>query len=115
MTHKEYVEIIQDSFVSIGVRAIMADLVSRSTFFALPFFNPITKLFVEYIVKSIAVKLETQSFFWFIDMRVGAQGKDFEKAALENFIAQREGTPEEKKRAEENLKIHFRALAVLHS
>ena len=115
MTRQEYVTLMKETFVTLGVKAVMSELTSKWSFFALPFFNPLTKLAVEWVVKFLAKHGETAAFFLYIDMRVGEQAKDFEAAAIKNFIAQKTGTPEEKKRAEENLKLKFTAFAMLRN
>jgi len=113
MTRTEYVTLMKETFVTLGVRAVMSELVSKWSFFALPFFNPLTKLAVEWVVKFLAKYGETAAFFLYIDMRVGEQAKDFEAAAMANFMAQKTGTPAEKKRAEENLKRTFTEFVML--
>ena len=108
LSRDDYVEIIKSSFVTFGVKILMAEAVSAVPFLAWPFFNPITKMAVEWAVTKLVTSGETAAFFLFIDMRVGKQAKGFEQAAIENAVAQLKGTAEEKKNAEQNLKIAFR-------
>ena len=115
MTRDEYVTLLRDTFVTLGVKAVMEHLVLKWSFFALPFVNPVTNLAVKYIVQLLAKQAETAAFFLYIDMRVGKQAKDFESAAIRNFMAQRTGTPEERKDAEEKLKAAFSLFVRLSS
>lgn len=115
MTRAEYVILMRETFVTLGVRAVMSELVSRWSFFALPFFNPLTKLAVDWVVKFLAKNAETAAFFLYTDMRVGDQSNEFEKAAVKNFVVQRSGTPEEKRAAEADLVRAFTAFASLRN
>jgi hypothetical protein len=115
MTRQEYVTLMKETFITLGTKAVMMELTSRAAFLAWPFFNPLINMFVKYVVTYIAKYGETAAFFLYIDMRVGEQSKDFEAAAMANFMAQKTGTLEEQKRAEENLKIKFAAFAQLRN
>lgn len=98
-----------------GVDVVMKHVVAHVPFLAWPFFNPLTQMAVKYIAKTLVTQGETAAFFYYIDMRVSNQHQEFEKAAIENALAQVDGSPEEKKRAEENLKVAFRNFVVLTS
>ena len=98
---------MKDTFVTLGVKAVMTNLISKVSWIAWPFINPVTELFVRYVVTQVATAGETAAFFMFIDMRVGKQSDAFEAAALRNYNAQRTGTAQEKLDAEANLKRTF--------
>lgn len=108
LNRDDYVSLLKEAFVTLGVDSVMKRLVAQIPFLAWPFFNPLTKLAIRWVVKELVERGETAAFFYYIDVRIKGQHLDFEKAAIENSIAQLEGSPEEKKRAEENLKVAFR-------
>lgn len=112
-TRDEYVEVIKNAFTTLAKQAAMRYLLSNLPFLAISWINPIASYFVGIVIEGIVVRGETAAFFLYIDMRVGQQAKDFEAAAYENYHAQQNGTPQEKKDAEANLKNKFRAFAVL--
>lgn len=113
----EYVAVIKEAFVTLGKKAAMEFLVAQLPFlgkgFGLAVLNPIVAYFVTVGLKGITEGVETAAFFLYIDMRVGAQGKDFERAAFENYAAQRRGTPEEKANAEARLRRELRKFVTL--
>lgn len=103
----EYVDSVKRSFIAIGKDAVMKELLLKVPFLSLPVLNPFAALIVTWILTNIVNMTETGIFFLYIDMRVNSQAKEFEEAAYANRIAQMSGTPEEKKRAEHNLKVAF--------
>jgi hypothetical protein len=113
MTKDQYVATIRQAFVTMGREAAMNFLVSKLPIFANRFLNPFAGWLVGIIVEGIAVRGETAAFFYYIDMRVGAQAKDFETAAIENLKAQQTGDDNAKQKAEANLKKAFREFVVL--
>lgn len=116
-TRDEYVATIKDAFVTLGKKAAMEYLVAQLPFLGkgigLAVLNPILAFFITQALKGVTTGAETAAFFLYIDMRVGNQGKAFEKAALENYKAQRTGTPQEKANAEANLRRALRELITL--
>lgn len=113
MTKDEYVEAIRQAFITMGKQVAMKALLSRLPIFGNFFLNPIAAYFIGIIVEALARAGETAAFFAYIDMRVGAQSKAFEKAAAENFKAQQSGTDQEKKDAADRLKKAFRDFAII--
>jgi len=115
----DYVAVIKEAFVTLGKKAAMDFIVAKLPFlgqgFGLAVFNPIVAYFVTMAAKGITEGAETAAFFLYIDMRVGIQGKAFEKAAYANFSAQRSGTPQEKANAEANLRRELRNFISLTS
>ena len=113
----EYVAVIKQAFVTLGKKAamdyIVAQIPALGKGIAGAIVNPVIGFFITQALEGIIEGAETAAFFLYIDMRVGDQGKDFEAAAYENYRAQREGTPEEKLRAENNLKVTLRNLVHL--
>lgn len=114
-TRDEYVSIVQSAFITLGKNAAMKFLVSNFPFMGWNFLNPIVGYFVGLIVEALARETEMQAFFLYIDLRVKKQSESFEKAAAENFEAQRGTDETRKKLAEDNLKREFAAFVRLSS
>lgn len=113
MTRDEYVSIVQSTFVTLGKNAAMKFLVSNFPFFGWSVINPIAGFFVGLVVEALAKEGEMQAFFLYIDFRVKKQSEAFERAAAENYEAQK-GTDENRKRvAAEILKLEFSKFARL--
>jgi 3-hydroxyacyl-CoA dehydrogenase len=113
MTRQEYVTLMKETFITLGVKAVMMEMTSRAAFLAWPFFNPVATMLVKYIVTKLATTGETAAFFLYIDTRVGKQADAFEAAAIKNFLAQKSGSAQEKLDAENNLKRTFAEFVVL--
>lgn len=103
MTRDEYVASIKSAFVFLGSKAVKAELVALTGFFGLPLISGLVDWALEKILTIIATKAETQIFFFFIDMRVAEQGRDFESAALNYWKIQQSGNEEARKEAESEL------------
>lgn len=108
MTRDEYVESLKSSFVTLGTNAAFVALAAQVPFLNFPVVNIITKMIIGRILRAVATETETAAFFMYIDMRVNAQAKDFELAALTNRKAQESGSAEEKANAEKELIQKFR-------
>jgi len=103
----EYVASVKSAFVTLGKDAVMKLLIQKVPFLSWGFFNPIASMFVGWVLTQVVDATETGLFFLYIDMRVNTQAKDFEQAAYNNYKTRLNGTPEEIKLAEENLKVAF--------
>jgi hypothetical protein len=111
MTRDEYVELIKDSAIELGVKSSMAWLTSQFSFIGLSIPNFFVTKIVE-VVLTIAIKhAEMGVFFTYIDLRTSKQGKEFEEAALRNKQVKENGTEDEKKKAEQDFIDKFRAFA----
>lgn len=110
MNREQYAELMRSTALQAGSRSVMAYLASQSSFFTLPIVNPVVGFFVSTIIRIALERGELALFFYYIDMRVSRQGREFEEAAVKNLEAQKNGTDEEKKIAEKNLVDKFRAL-----
>lgn len=113
MTNEEAVAIVKNQFVSIGKGVLTSALVSWAPIFKVPPLSTISNIIIEKMLTKLATNAETGAFFLYTNFRVDAQGRAFMDAAVENHKVQMLGTPEEKKRAEENLKDAFRKLVRL--
>lgn len=111
LTRDDYVRMLKSAALSAGKRGVMHSLVTRFPFIAGSIVNPIVAFGVGMVLELALNETELGAFFGFIDLRGSIQGRAFEKAALNNLEAQKDGTPEEKKYAEDELISRFRALA----
>lgn len=75
--------------------------------------NPILGFVVGKVLEIAIRETEIGLFFLYIDLRTSTQGRDFEKYMRLNLDAQKNGTPEQKAKAEKELKDAFRAFAKL--
>jgi hypothetical protein len=112
-TFDEYVSILKDSAIKLGVQALERELSKRLPFLFWPVISPITSLILTKLVSLLIKQTEFGAFFVYIDMRVTSQGRAFQRAALQNYKVQQTGTEEEKKNAEEELIRRFRNLVIL--
>jgi len=111
----EYVASIKAAFVTLGVKAAMSSITAQLPFLATPIISKVVEHFVSKILVIVADHVEMGAFFTYIDVRTSAQGREFEKAAIENRLIQQSGTAEEKKNAEEKLWHSFVQFARLSS
>ena len=111
MTQDEYVELLKISALDIGKRAVMKALASRIPLLSGGLPAMIVGVVVEKILRIAILETEMQTFFWYIDMRVSAQGKTFSEYAR----AYHSATPEEKVKLESSYLDSFYKLASLKS
>lgn len=107
MTRDEYVASIKSAFIFVGTKAVKAQLVALTGFFGLPLISGLVDWALEKILTIVATQAETQIFFFFIDMRVAAQGRDFEAAALNYWKIQQSGDENARREAEGELLKKF--------
>ena len=112
-TFDEYVNILKDSAGKMAKEILKRELKKRLPFLFLKFVNPFTEILISHVVSILVRESEFAAFFAYIDLRVNAQGRAYQKAVLENRKAQESGTPEEKKIAEQKLIESFRRLTIL--
>ena len=110
MNRQQYVDMIKSVVLRLTLNSTLLILKTELPFLNAPIIRQITEFFVEYVLKIMINKTEMAAFFMYIDLRVSAQGREFEAAALNNFKVQQNGTPEEKANAEKILIDSFRAL-----
>lgn len=114
----EYVELLKSTALSLGKKEILPLLLAQlptklTTGFIGMLLNPILGFIVGEVLSIAIRETEIGLFFLYIDLRTSAQGRDFEKTMQANMDAQRSGTPEQKAKAEKDLKDAFRAFAKL--
>ena len=110
-----YVASIKSAFVTMGNRVVMSFLATQFPFLLSPFIKPIVEWAVNMVIETLVDNVEMQAFFMYIDTRVDQQGREFSAAALENLEAQKNGTPEQKLLARNNLISKFKSFAMLKS
>lgn len=111
MTRDQYVELIKNSAVDMGKRALIAKLAASVPFFAGGLPAKLAALIIDKVVTELVKQTEFGLFFLYVDMRVDKQGSDFEKAAIEWFNA----SPDEKEKYEKAYLEKFYNLASLRS
>lgn len=109
----EYVRTIKSVFVDLGVKGLMTFLIAEVPFLALPIPRYIVEHILSFVLGRLVDVAEMQIFFLYIDFRTSKQGKDFMDAVTANEKAKKNGTPEEKARAEKALIDRFREFAKL--
>ena len=113
MTRDEYVSLIKTNFVNLAVKKAMSLIVSKVPFLKWPFFNPLTSLFVGWILREAIEDAEAGVFFWYIDMRVDSQGRAYSDAVAKLEAAKLTGNSKEIANAEAHLKLAFTNLVRL--
>lgn len=115
-SREDYVASIKDAYIVISTRLSLTWVASLLPVTKFPFLSKLVNAFLEPIFenlhKFLATQTELQGFFFFIDTRVGKQGKEFEDAA---FKLRGEYTKEERKKLEQEVWEKFTALASLRS
>jgi hypothetical protein len=114
-SHAEYVSILKNTAKDLALTILKRELVKQLPFLAFPVINPIFNFFVQRAVTILIDYSEFAAFFAYVDLRVDAQARTFQRAILQNHKAQQTGTEEEKALAEKELIDRFRQLAILGS
>lgn len=107
VSRDQYIEMLKQAFLAVGVDGLFKYLVAQIPFLGFALVAPQVKIILRFFIGKMLEHGETAAFFYYIDTRVGSQHDGFEKAALEYHRILETGTDEEKKRAEENLKLKF--------
>lgn len=115
MTHQEYVDSLKTSAVKLGSSSALLYIFTNIPFLKAPFLKQITEKIVESIISIFVNKTEMGIFFIYIDVRTNNQGELFSLMAYKNYKAQKNGTEQEKKIAEENLIASFKNFASFRS
>lgn len=109
----EYVASLKQAFVTLGGKTIFGLLVADFPFLGLPIIRNIAQVYIEKYLNKTANSTEMGVFFFYIDVRVNKQSGEFVAACFNNRAAQLTGSDQEKKSAEETLRIAFNRFAVL--
>ncbi len=117
-TRDEYVELLKSTALSLAKQEVLPLLlgqlpIAMTTGFLGAILNPVLGFVVGKVLEITIQETEVGAFFLYIDLRTSIQGREFEKAARENLLKQKTGTPEERARAEKELKDAFKAFIKL--
>lgn len=114
-TRDEYVASLKQAFVTLGGKTLFGLLVADFPFLGLPIIRNVAQLYIEKYLNKTAETAEMGVFFLYIDVRVNKQSGEFVAACFNNRAAQLSGSDQEKKDAEEILRVAFNRFAVLSS
>lgn len=110
MNFEQSATALKSAAKNIGSGAVIAYLVTVAPWVRLPIIYQIMSWFIRFIVETAIDKTELGAFFLFIDVRTSIQGREFAEAAQKNHETQKNGTKEEKAKAEADLVNKFRTL-----
>lgn len=115
MTHDEYARMIKSTLSNLVIKSVLSVLTAYLPWMAWGPFRYMAEWVITKVITIAFDQTEMAIFFEYVDMRTSKQGREFDAAALRNHEVQKTGTPEEKKAAEEELKVKFKALAKLRN
>lgn len=107
MTHDQYVEILKDTLKKQALKSAIKYIVSKVAFLGWGPLGPLLKFLVGKMLTVFIDHTEIAVYLLYTDFRVARQGKDYNEALIANSEAQKNGTPEQKAQAEQNLKDSF--------
>lgn len=110
MKFETYLQKLKEQTVSDVTKSVVAILVKKISWLGWGPIAPVLNFFISKIVNIIVWNTEVGAYFKYIDFRVDKQGKEYFQALVTNFNLQSTGTGQEKKDAEEKLKLAFRNL-----
>ena len=110
MTLDEHVDLLKSYLLKSLLKASTTFVFSKLTFLAWGPLGALTELALEKLLTFLINETELAAFFAYTDFRVSAQGRTYYDAILDNQAAQQNGSENDKKRAETNLKNAFREL-----
>ena len=113
MKHSEYVEVIKKTALDAGKKLLLGELLKRVPFLFWGPLGAVTSLLVTKCLEILIQQTEFGIFFLYIDMRTDQQGKEFSSTAMKNYQIQQHGTPDEKKKSEEELIKAFKSFVRL--
>lgn len=111
MKASDMVRIAKDYYVESHKMVLTAWLVSMVPFLATPPWSKALDIILEKILRKVADLLDKIAYFAYTDLRVTAQGKRYVNAKMNGYAIELNGTPEEKKRAEDEIKEAFKDFA----
>lgn len=104
-----YVDSLKASASSLAVNTAMTFLAAEAPWIKLPIIKQVVEYLVKRVTNAVIDSTEMGAFFLYTDIRVNKQGIAFEQAAYKNYIAQKEGTDEERTIAEAELMAAFKS------
>ena len=112
ITTKQIVE-VGKSYLGSLAKAILKQW--AAPVLAVPFVGSIANLAINKGVDALMNGLELAGYFVYVDIRTSAQGKAYFDAKIKGYEIEKNGTPEEKKAAEDEIKRTFEAFAKFNS
>lgn len=106
-SYQIYIDSIKSAALSLGKKAVLKIIFTKLPFMSWGPLGLIAGYVVEKILTIFINGAETGIFFAYIDLRVNAQAQDFSSKALANAIAQKQGTEDEKIKAQKDLEDSF--------
>lgn len=103
MKHSDYIEIAKELGKVNLKNALIGVVVKHIPFFASGPFNYILVKIATALAKELVEQAEMRIFFKYVDFRTDFQAREFEKAMIENHKAQKEGSEDDKIKAEAKL------------
>lgn len=111
LSREQYVEGVKTTFRALAKKILIAEIAKAIPFLASPVLNPVVSKIIDWALGVLIDGAETGIFFKYIDMRVGEQKGDFEKAVSVLLNS----TPEERHNAEAQVIEAFRRFAKFNS
>lgn len=113
MTQDQYVQMLKDFLLKNAVKSAFEFIVSKAAWLGWGPLGPIVKLILEKVLVVFLNHTELATFMLYTDFRVSRQGREFSEAAMNNWEVQKNGTAEEKEKAEKLLIDSFRKFVKL--
>ena len=113
MTLDEHVETLKEYLLKSLLSASTSFVFSKFSFLAWGPLGTLTEMVLKKFLVFLINETELAAFFAYTDFRTSAQGRRYYDAILDNQVAQQNGSENDKKRAETNLKNAFRELVRL--
>jgi hypothetical protein len=113
MTRDFYVNALKNAAKIASTQAIVAAIIAACP--PLIILKPVLNFIIGKIMEFAIDQTEMGAFFWYIDLRTSEQGREFESAVLKHQTTIKEGTDEEKKKAEQELIVSFKRFIKFNS
>lgn len=113
MKHSDYVDFLKSYLFKTITKKAFTVIITKLPFLAWGPLAPLLQLIIDKLVGIILDQTELAVFMKYIDIRTTLQGRDFYKAMEDNQLALKNGSDNDKKIAEQNLKDTFRAFVKL--
>lgn len=104
MTHDQFIKLLQERIKGQMTKSVLDILLKKFAFLSWGLLAPLLEKFLNYVFSLAVDKTELKVYLEYTDFRVTKQGNEFHQALITNQIAQKEGSDEQKKAAENGLK-----------
>lgn len=113
--YADYVIAIKDSAIKTGAESLTKYLIKRFAFLSFGPFAFLVSMLAEKLLTILIKETEHAIYYEYTELVVNAQSVAYKKAVMENYQAQKNGTPQEKKDAEKKLMDAFKSFVKLNS